>query len=287
MTTIQQESVAQSVGLPPLLIEALRVAQTVQMGVHGRRRVGGGDSFWQFRNYEGTDAASMIDWRQSARGDTLYVRQREWEAVQTVYLWTDSSGSMHYKSRDALPLKTERAHVLMLALAHLLLRGGERTVWLRPEPIVTKSPSGFNMLAAHVLPPPHDTHSLPPPIAFIAHAHMVLCGDFLADPEMWRKRLQGYAALNMRGALLHIADPEEASPSFQGRVKVSGLESEPSLVLPQAQAVHGAYRERFAAHKTMLQDMAQGIGWSFHHHVTDRPVAPTLLNIIQTLTTRR
>ena len=37
--------------LPPLLVAAERVAATVAQGVHGRRRVGQGDSFWQFRRF--------------------------------------------------------------------------------------------------------------------------------------------------------------------------------------------------------------------------------------------
>ena len=35
--------------MPPLLVAAERVASTVSQGVHGRRRVGQGETFWQFR----------------------------------------------------------------------------------------------------------------------------------------------------------------------------------------------------------------------------------------------
>jgi len=53
--------------LPPLLVAAERVATTVAQGVHGRRRVGQGETFWQFRQYEPGDAATRIDWRESAK----------------------------------------------------------------------------------------------------------------------------------------------------------------------------------------------------------------------------
>ena len=75
--------------LPPLLIEADRVAQAVIQGVHGRRRAGVGETFWQFRAYDQGDAASRIDWRQSARTDKLFVREREWEAAQSAYIWAE------------------------------------------------------------------------------------------------------------------------------------------------------------------------------------------------------
>ena len=81
------------------MVQARRVAATVAQGVHGRRRVGQGDSFWQFRPYVSGDPLNRIDWRQSARSgreppEGWLVRQTEWDAAQTVYLWRDGSESM-------------------------------------------------------------------------------------------------------------------------------------------------------------------------------------------------
>lgn len=270
--------------MPPLLVETLRVAQTVRMGVHGRRRVGGGYTFWQYRLYEGTDPATMIDWKQSARGDNLYVRQREWEAVQTVYLWADRSGSMHYQSRKDLPLKTERAHVLMMALAHLLLRGGETAAWLAQPAISARSLPGFNAMAARLLPVTQSKDNLPPIMPLARHAHIVLCSDFLGDIHLWQERLRAYTVLNMRGVLVHLTDPEEESPTFHGRVQISGLENEKSVLLPQAQSVRPLYQERFEAHKARLQDLAKSVGWTYIHHVTNTPPTATLMQLINNLT---
>ncbi len=81
------EGEAQSLAarLPELMLEALRVANTVAHGIHGRRRPGTGETFWQFRQFQGGDAATVIDWRRSASSDTLYVREREWEASHTFW----------------------------------------------------------------------------------------------------------------------------------------------------------------------------------------------------------
>src|SRR3546814_6131026 len=70
--------------LPPLLVAAERVAATVAQGVHGRRRVGQGETFWQYRHYDFGDQPQSIDWRQSAKSDMVFVRQMEWEAAQSV-----------------------------------------------------------------------------------------------------------------------------------------------------------------------------------------------------------
>ena len=116
--------------LPPLLVAAERVAATVAQGVHGRRRVGVGETFWQFRPYQPGDAAGRIDWRQSARSAQLFLRDQEWEAAETVWLWVDASGSMAYRSAARLPTKQDRATLLVLALASLLTRAGERIALL-------------------------------------------------------------------------------------------------------------------------------------------------------------
>src|ERR1044071_6317373 len=116
--------------LPPLLVAAERVAATVAQGVHGRRRVGQGETFWQFRQYEPGDSAQRIDWRESAKSQRLYVRETEWEAAQSVWLWRDASPSMDYASSGALPTKRSRADLLLVALAALLVRGGERASML-------------------------------------------------------------------------------------------------------------------------------------------------------------
>src|SRR5262245_49234963 len=112
--------------LPALLVEASRIAQTVAHGIHGRRRSGPGETFWQFRTYEPQDSAQLIDWRRSASSDHLYVREREWEAAHTIWLWPDLSRSMTFKSHLSDVTKRDRALVLALASAELLVRSGER-----------------------------------------------------------------------------------------------------------------------------------------------------------------
>ena len=112
-------------GLPPLLAAAERLAQGVVPGVHGRRRAGSGETFWQYRQAMPGDTATAIDWRRSGRGDTLFIRETEWEAAQSVQFWVDPAAGMGFASADH-PAKSERARLLALALAVLLTRAGER-----------------------------------------------------------------------------------------------------------------------------------------------------------------
>ena len=132
---LQDRAEQTAAALPPLLVAAERVAATVAQGVHGRRRVGQGETFWQFRQYEPGDAATRIDWRESAKSQRLYVRETEWEAAQSVWLWRDASSSMDYSSAGYIaggdwPTKRDRAELILVALASLLVRGGERLALL-------------------------------------------------------------------------------------------------------------------------------------------------------------
>src|SRR5688572_22256393 len=96
-----------AVAMPRLILEARRIAATVIHGLHGRRRAGSGENFWQYRRFVSGEPAHRVDWRRSARDDHLYVREREWEAAHTVWIWADRSPSMAFASRDARDSKLE------------------------------------------------------------------------------------------------------------------------------------------------------------------------------------
>ena len=93
------ESRTLAASLPRLVLEARRIAANVIHGLHGRRRAGAGESFWQYRRFVSGEPSQNVDWRRSARDDHLYVREQEWEAAHTVWLWPDRSPSMAFASQ--------------------------------------------------------------------------------------------------------------------------------------------------------------------------------------------
>src|SRR5881296_4729158 len=98
--------------MPRLILEARRIAATVIHGLHGRRRAGPGENFWQYRRFLSGEPARRVDWRRSARDEHLYVREQEWEAAHTVWIWPDRSPSMAFASRQARDSKLERALIV-------------------------------------------------------------------------------------------------------------------------------------------------------------------------------
>jgi uncharacterized protein (DUF58 family) len=234
-----------------------------------------------FRRYEQGDPTERIDWRQSARTDKIFIREREWEAAQTIYLWADTSGSMQYTSHKNTPSKAERAQLLMLALASLALRGGEKVIWLDRQNIAVHGKNGLAQIAARLDEKPGD--SVPPDVPLVRHAHMVLCSDFLAEPDQLRAIMRQYTALHLHGALLHVLDLAEENFAFKGRLEMQGSEGEASLLLPNAESLRDTYHQRMAEHTAYLKQIAKNAGWYYARHVTNEPPHLALTRVYQIL----
>ena len=269
--------------LPGLLVETDRVAATVAQGVHGRRRAGVGETFWQFRAYQQGDDARDIDWWQWAQLRELYVREQEWEAALSVWLWCDLSPSMRFRSDRRLPPKAERTIVLTMALASLLVRGGERVAILgsgeRPRP----GRFGFARLAAGLGDAYLRGEALPPVAQLPRAARLVLISDFLEPIEALRARLGGFASAGVEGCVLQVNDPAEEQLPYNGRVLFEGLEQEGRALIRNVARVRDRYADRFKAQREELARLCGRQGWRFATHRTDRPPESGLLTLYQML----
>lgn len=272
--------------LPPLLIAAERIALTVEQGVHGRRRVGRGESFWQFRQYYPGDELRRLDWRQSAKSDRLYLRQTEWSAAQSVYLWCDQSPSMDFSSQRDLPSKLESAQVMLLALATVLSHAGERVAILGHTAPPMAGRLVPERLAERLLTEAKaldQADGLPPAPLLPAHAHVVLISDFLVPLPDLGRMIDHFADQDVHGHLLQILDPAEVHLPYSGRVKFEGLEREGNVLIGRADQLRGAYGDRLAEHWRSLRDLAATAGWSCSRHVTSGSAAQSLLQLYQWL----
>ena len=286
VATARQRAEELASTLPPLLVAADRVATTVAQGVHGRRRVGSGESFWQFRRYQPGDAASVIDWRQSGKSDRLFVRQHEWEAAQSVWLWRDSSPSMHYRSRFADITKADRATLLLLATAALLVRGGERIALLGHGHRPATGGAALEHIANAVSGKNNDPGlSLPPQERLPRNAEVVLIGDFLSPMSELEPIVGHFAARGVSGHLLQVLDPAEEDLPFTGRAKFIGSEGEGTVVVGRVEALRESYDHRLRAQREGLGQLSRSARWTFTTNRTDRPPQAPLLALYESLAT--
>lgn len=271
--------------LPDLQVEALRIANTVAHGIHGRRRAGPGETFWQFRQFQSNDSATLIDWRRSASSDHLFVREREWEAAHTVWLWPDLSPSMAFRSDLASVSKRDRTLILTLALSELLVRGGERVALLgltRPTASRRATTKIAEALALNARSPTLAS-SLPPPERIGRFSGVILISDFLDPVEALVPRLRAIAGDQVSGHLVQVLDPAEETLPYEGRAEFLGLEGDDRWLAERAEGLRAAYQARLAAHRSALSAAARSLGWSFLVHHTDRSAAEPLLALVQRL----
>lgn len=271
--------------LPDLLMEALRISTTVAHGIHGRKRAGPGETFWQFRQLQTMDAATLVDWRRSASSDHLYVREREWEAAHTVWLWPDLSPSMAFKSHLSKATKADRALVLTLALSELLVRGGERIALLgltRPS-ASRKATTKLAEAIASNAGSPQLTASLPPPERLSRFSGVILFSDFLDPAEPIAARMAELAGNGVSGHVIQILDPAEETLPYDGRTEFVGVEDQERWIADRAETLRTDYRAALLAHRAAIETAAHRLGWSFSVHHTDRPAAEPLLALIMRL----
>jgi uncharacterized protein (DUF58 family) len=273
--------------MPDMLIEARRVANTVLAGWHGRRVSGRGETFWQFRPVVAGEAASSIDWRRSARDDHLFVRETEWEAAHTLWLWPDLSPSMNFRSKLAPVSKRQRAVVLTLALAELLAVAGERVGLLgMSDPVLARNAAERLALALPTGNPARAATG-PETRALRRFTDLVLIGDFL-DPILEVDRtLAAILQSGARAHLVQIVDPSEEVFPYAGRTEFIDPETGARHVVSRAEQYREAYQARLAALRDHLRTVSGRIGWTFLLHRTDRPATEPLLALHARLADRR
>jgi uncharacterized protein (DUF58 family) len=268
---------ALSANLPPLLAAAHRLAATINLGDHGRRRAGMGDEFWQYRTAANGDDARAIDWRRSARSDTAFVQEKEWQIAHSVMLWVDTAASMGFASSDNLPTKMDRAQTLGLATAILLLKAGERVglpgLQLAPKRGLPQA----DAIAMSLLQNADTDYGAPVDQGLLPHSRAVYLSDFLGDLDGVRRSLDHAAQNNVHGVMIQVLDPQERDFPFQGRTVFNSLGGSLTFETQRAQSLASDYAERLASRQAELHALADAAGWQFTIHHTDQSAQSALL----------
>lgn len=274
---LSREAALLAARLPDLLMQSRLVATTIAHGIHGRRRAGPGETFWQFRHFQSGEPAKRVDWRRSARDDHLYVREKEWEASHTVWISVDRSPSMYFRSSLANARKIERALVIALALTDLLIRGGERVG------IVGLTRPSARRLAAELAAeafaraPLVDEDSFPLPDTFGRFSEFVHIGDMLTPLDEAEAALTAIAGRRVHGHLVQILDPAEETFPFSGRTEFRDPEGGMRYLAGRAETVREAYQARMGERRARIRRLTDRLGWSHLVHHTDRPAQELVL----------
>jgi len=222
------------------------------------------------------EPSQNVDWRRSARDDHLYVREREWEASHTIWIWPDRSPSMAFASALVTDSKLERALVVAFALAEVLVQGGERVGvpgLLQP----TASRNVIEKMAEAMLHDAQKRASLPPSFAPAPFAEVVMLSDLWSPIGEVRQTIAQLSATGAHGHVVQIVDPAEESFPYSGRVEFIEPESGGSVTAGRAETWRNDYTGLVARHRAAIRAETDQRGWSFATHRTDRPASELLL----------
>src|SRR5713101_4619065 len=264
--------------MPRLILEARRIAATVIHGLHGRRRAGPGENFWQYRRFVSGEPASRVDWRRSARDDHLYVREQEWEAAHTVWLWPDRSPSMMFKSSLAQDTKLERVLVIAFALSEVLIEGGERI----GIPGLMRPTASRNVVEKMAQAMVHDSAvraSLPPSFSPSPLAEIVVLSDLWSPIEDVHRTIAQLSASGAHGHVVQIIDPAEETFPYAGRIEFIEPEGAGAVTAGRAETWRSDYERRLDNHRAAIRQETDRLGWTFTIHRTDRPASELLLRL--------
>jgi uncharacterized protein (DUF58 family) len=259
--------------LPPLLVEAERIAATVILGDHGRKRAGPGESFWQYRPYSFGDSTQRIDWHKSARSDRIYIRENEWEAANTLWLWSSPHASMDFRSHLAKVSKRDRAQLITLAAGALAVRAHERVGAIGSPHAPDHSRGSLVRIANWLLS--HEGPALPAFERMPRFSSALLVSDFFDTLDQIAKAVTPLASAGIHGHLVQVVDPAEETLPYAGRVEFQEVAGPVKYLSSKTETLREAYAAKLAAHRDGLRDLTRRIGWTFTIHRTDE--APTRL----------
>lgn len=260
---------------PDLKLIAQRIAAQTMSGHHAARKAGSGESFWQYREYIAGDAPNAIDWRQSAKTDRIFIREKEQHKAQTHIFWTQRDASMDFVSSKKLLSKHQAASVLALALALLYSREGE-LIGFAGEGTPGHSERSLQSFE-HILFAHADAALPAPSIKIKQSCGLTLIGDFLSPIEEIEAALSPLAQRTRNGVLIQVLDPAEIDLPYAGRVIFEN--GEQRVLMNNVRDIADEYHERITAHNFALSTLCKKLGWQYEQHVTNTDPAAIMLNL--------
>lgn len=270
----------EAANLPDLMLKAEKAVASVLQGEHAQKRAGHGEKFWQFRDYVPGDRPQDIDWRQSAKADRVFVRQKERQNAQSAIFWCSRSSGMDFSSDKKYPSKAETAKVLTLALALLMTRAGEQ-IGLFGAGKTGRTDASLHRMGEALCAPDHDKFELPDADTYSLprHCSLIQIGDFLTPPDEINGTFKKLSAHTANGLVIQILDPAEMELPYSGRAIFEDPAASTSERVNHVDSIRDQYKQRIRDHIEAVRTVCRNRHWEHHLHTTDLNIGDTLLKV--------
>lgn len=266
--------------LPALMARAEKAVANMLHGEHAQRKPGIGERFWQYREYAPGDRPQDIDWRQSAKGDRVYIKQKEWQTTQTAVFWCAGGAGMDFTSGRRFASKAVEARTLTLALAILMTRAGEQ-VGLYGGGRSGRTELSLQRIGEALVSENGFKDDLPDPAAarLPLHCTLVQIGDFLSPLEDIEATFKKLSARSSSGLVIQVLDPAEIELPYSGRVLFETPGGSMREPVNHVESIREQYKARIEFHINGLRSLCRQQQWHYVLHRTDRDVAETLAEV--------
>jgi len=254
-------------------------------GHQGQRRSGTGADFWQYKEYQDGDNSQNIDWRKSAKGDTHYIREREWEKSQTISIWLSRSRMMQFAHKSDDYSKAQYAAILAYILSAKFMLTGEHIKFINAQIKGLHSAAQLQHFA-HSLAE-HSRKTVPYQKSDIGQAKSfpILISDFWEDLTVVEKQIKQLSANNFRGLVIQIASPAELTLPYKGRVVLESIsqDSAENFTISKIEDTKTAYIQRINAHQRDIERLAHKYGCQYIQLNTARALTSATMDVYRSL----
>lgn len=261
--TLQAEILAAK--MPRLILTARKTASQLTLGLHGRKKAGMGEEFWQFRRFDPSEDMKNIDWRRSARDNHYFVRERELEVAHRFNFHPDLSLSMQFGTPD----KAEVAIIMTLVLAEILHEGGEK-IALAGVTNAFSSRTMIEDLAGYITRA--DLTILPP----MSKGELIIITDSFGDLTTLNALMKA-----QKTHIIVVNDIKEESFPYQGRIQFEEFEEALKYESGKAESLKEAYLVKLAEHRASLKDNVRKAGGTIHFYINHQPIIPFLITFLE------
>lgn len=271
MFDLLRKSEDAAAGWPGLLAQAQSAVAGLQAGDHRQKKPGMGERFWQFREYSPSDRPQDIDWRQSAKGDSVFVRDKERQMPRPFTFWCDGGHGMTFQSDAARETKARMAQIICLATALLATRAHENIYLAGGDFRPGRTDNTVQTMARNLLRQEQLTFHQLPAQRIPSGGMMVVAGDFLGPLEDIEETLTALTRQSPHGLFIQVLDPAERTLPYDGRVKFESMDGGAQETIDHVETVRDEYARRIDAHIARLRDLCHRKGWHYILHDTSMP----------------
>ncbi len=270
--------------LPALMLKAEKAVANIMQGEHTQKKVGQGEKFWQFRDYVPGDRPQDIDWRQSAKTDHIYIRQKEWQTTQSAIFWCNEAASMDFASDAQYPSKAETARILTLGMALLMTRAGEQ-VGIFGSAKTGRTESTVHRMGEALCTGGNGFESLPDPYACTLprHCSLIQIGDFLLPPDDIESTFKKLSAHTDNGLVIQILDPAELELPYSGRYLFEDAGTKIQEQVNHVDSIRDGYKQRIEEHINAVRNICRDRQWVYVLHSTDHDISDTLMRVWESM----